>query len=80
MQYDSRLFTVAKLRKLAERCDDIANACTEANEALAQYEDAEDADDREDARTQAWDALGEILNEADALRALRDTLYSDPTP
>ena len=83
MTYNSRLFTQPKLLEIVELTDSISNECESAADALADYQsaaelpDGERAEAREEAREAAWVALGELLAEADKLRALRDKLHAE---
>lgn len=83
MTYNSRLFNVGRLRLIVEATDDIAEACGEVADALADYENAEvlTGDEkimaREEARQAAWEQINVVLSEAERLRRLRDSLYDD---
>ena len=80
MTYNSRFFNAPALRKIVELTDSIADECQSVADALGDYESANDLTGqdktaaRDEAREAAWAALGDLLAEADKLRAEYDRI------
>jgi hypothetical protein len=75
--YDEKRFTGKRMRRLGEIASELVTCSEELSQAVDEWEDAdaltgEDrAEVRQSARDEAWDALSELLAEADKLREIR---------
>lgn len=65
---------IDKLRKMSAIAEDIGIYSGEIEDAHMNYDDATDADDRESERSNAITATDALLECADALRKIRETI------